>query len=603
MVQSSSQLRPATRALFLGQSRLGARLVAGLLGAFALLATAVPAYASDNGADMNVLKVSGHKDDILGVQSTQAWKQWEWTAGLWFDYIHGALAAEDPARNRLAGLVKDQVFADAFGSVGVTDWLSIAVHVPVLLYGSGDTLPSSTGMTTLTGAGLGDIRLGARWSIIGGKRDGFGLALAGDLSLPTATSDKFAGTVGVAGTPTLVADYAKHGWLASVNAGFHLRKTQFLAGHELGNELLIKAGLAAPVSCGKFYVLGTLEGRTNPTSFFSSRYDDGLDGAIGLRAHVSDFAITAAGAGGFLNGAGSPIFRGSLALQYWPAKSAAEKCEKDAEPIVAAPIDTDHDGIADVDDKCPTEAGLAEKQGCPNRDKDGDGILDADDACVDVPGVASAKGCPDKDGDGVRDSDDACIDVPGKASAKGCPDEDGDSVMDAKDRCPKDAGLVALEGCPDQDGDQIADIDDKCPDRRGKKENGGCPDVAAKAVVTKEKIEILEVVHFDTGKSTIQKTSDALLKEVATLFAENLDIKKVRIEGHTDNAGKEDDNLKLSQGRADAVKARLVSLGIDAGRLDSKGFGPSKPIADNKTKAGKAKNRRVEFVIVERKLD
>ena len=551
--------------------------VAALLTTSAL---ALPAYAAEAGADMNVLKVSGHKDDILGVQSTQAWKQWEWTAGIWLDYIHGALAVEDSARNRVVALVKDQAFADLFGSVGLTDWLSLAVHVPVLVYSGGEALNTVNGPAQLSGAGLGDIRVGARLRILGGKRDGFGLALAGDLSLPTASADKYAGASGLTGTPVLVADYAKRGWLVALNAGALLRKNQTVGGYDMGNDLLLKAGLTAPISCGNFYVLGTLESRSAFSNLFASRYDDGLDGSVGVRAHVSDFAITAAGAGGFLNGAGSPVFRGSLALQYWPSKLAKEQCEAPVvaapEPApVAAPSDRDGDGIVDADDKCPDEAGLADKQGCPVRDKDGDGIADADDACVDVAGVASAKGCPDAD---------------------------KDSVKDDADRCPKEPGLVSLAGCPDTDGDQIADLDDKCPDKRGKKENNGCPDAAAKAVVTKEKIEILEVVFFDTAKSTIQKKSDPLLKEVAQLFKDNLDIRKVRVEGHTDNAGKEEANIKLSQERADAVKARLISLGIDAGRLESKGFGPTRPVADNKTKEGKAKNRRVEFVIVDRQV-
>lgn len=538
--------------------------------------TASSAQAADRGADMNVLKTSGHVEDVLGVQSARRWKAWEWTAGLWIDHVRGALNAEDASGTRLAAVVKAATYGDVFGSVGVTDWLSLAVHIPVLLQSSGDTLTSSAGTPTVSGAGMGDIRLGARWGIFGGQKDGFGLALAGDLSLPTATADKFAGTVGVSGTPTLVVDWAKSGWLASINGGLRLRQTVQVAGSDLGNEILLKAGLAAPIVCGKVYALGTLEGRTQTSAPFDSPHTDGLDGSAGLRAHIGDVALTAAAAGGFLNGAGSPAFRGTLALQYWPAKAAAARCVVELPPPPPPPpppADTDGDGLLDRDDKCPTVPGVAAYQGCPVPDRDKDGIADSEDVCPDEPGVKSAHGCPDKD---------------------------GDTLTDAKDRCPNEAGPVALKGCPDTDGDQIVDIDDKCPEVRGKESNGGCPEAEAKAVVTKDKIEILDVVNFDTGKSTISATSAGLLKEIAAVFRDNTDITKVRVEGHTDNAGDEDSNMKLSQDRAEAVVARLVSLGIDAKRLEPRGYGQSVPVADNGTKEGMAKNRRVAFIIVER---
>ena len=79
------------------------------------------------------------------------------------------------------------------------------------------------------------------------------------------------------------------------------------------------------------------------------------------------------------------------------------------------------------------------------------------------------------------------------------------------------------------------------------------------------------------------------------------ELTKIRIEGHTDTTGKREKNLKLSDGRAKSVMAYLASKGIDEGRLVAKGFGQEKPLADNKTEEGRAKNRRVEIHIVERK--
>jgi outer membrane protein OmpA-like peptidoglycan-associated protein len=78
----------------------------------------------------------------------------------------------------------------------------------------------------------------------------------------------------------------------------------------------------------------------------------------------------------------------------------------------------------------------------------------------------------------------------------------------------------------------------------------------------------------------------------------NPQIAKVRVEGHTDSVGSDETNLTLSQGRAESVMKYLTDKGVDASRLEAKGFGESKPLADNKTEEGRAKNRRVEFVIV-----
>ncbi|MBL7686262.1 MAG: OmpA family protein [Deltaproteobacteria bacterium] len=123
--------------------------------------------------------------------------------------------------------------------------------------------------------------------------------------------------------------------------------------------------------------------------------------------------------------------------------------------------------------------------------------------------------------------------------------------------------------------------------------------VARAPKVESKKIAIDQMVHFDFNKSTIKKDSYAILDDVASVLQKNPNIKKVRVEGHTDSIGSEGYNMKLSQKRADAVKQYLVSKGISATRLESAGYGKARPIAPNTTEEGRAKNRRTEFNVVE----
>lgn len=127
------------------------------------------------------------------------------------------------------------------------------------------------------------------------------------------------------------------------------------------------------------------------------------------------------------------------------------------------------------------------------------------------------------------------------------------------------------------------------------------PPAPAKAEVKGERIELKEMIEFRTGSAEILSASDAVLDEVVKIMTEHAEIKKIRIEGHTDSEGRRESNRKLSDERAASVRTYLEKKGIDAGRLASKGFGQDKPIADNKTEEGRAQNRRVEIHIVERK--
>jgi OmpA-OmpF porin, OOP family len=231
-------------------------------------------------------------------------------------------------------------------------------------------------------------------------------------------------------------------------------------------------------------------------------------------------------------------------------------------------------------------------------DKDGDGILDADDKCPDIAGLAALQGCADKDGDGIADGEDACPDVAGLAKYKGCPipDTDADGINDEIDKCPSLKGVARYQGCPipDTDNDGINDEDDKCPNRAGTASNQGCPEI------TKEVLEKINFaaknVFFATGSYKLLPKSFKSLDEVASIMKSD-DLLQIQIDGHTDAQGDDAKNMALSQNRAKAVKDYLVSKGVPEARTGSTGYGETKPVADNKTAAGRAKNRRVEMAV------
>jgi len=276
-------------------------------------------------------------------------------------------------------------------------------------------------------------------------------------------------------------------------------------------------------------------------------------------------------------------------------------------------FDSDGDGVVDSKDMCPdTPAGIkVDEFGCPF-DSDNDKVPDYLDQCPGTPQGAPVdkKGCPlDSDGDGVPDYTDLCPNTsPGVAVDEyGCPfDSDGDGVPDYLDQCPDTPYEVDVDkyGCPvDEDLDGVPDYLDQCPGTLPgvQVDEKGCEIVIAPPPtgVNLDKLVLSSETSFEFNSAQLKPVA---YPELDKLLAEmkKYPMSRWKIEGHTDNVGSEDGNVKMSKMRAESVLNYFVSRGIPQGRFEVVGLGSRQPVADNNTPEGRSKNRRVEIKRVDK---
>jgi outer membrane protein OmpA-like peptidoglycan-associated protein len=586
---------------------------------------------------------------VIDVESGAVTPHLGWNATLWGAYALDPLVVYR-GNERLGAFVGHRVGSDIVFSLGLFDWIELAADLPVIVYQASDPGSLGDAAPAISAFGLGDVRLAPKIRLLRASEQLVDLAIIPALGAPTGTpaNESFTGEGQFTFLPELAVsrrfdDGVLAGLVVAGNALARIRpEEKALLGTPFGHEFVGRLGvgyrlherLDVPLRIDLSSSLGT-----PLLAPFSTGDVTGAELMAALTADVLRLpAVAGAGDGlvvqafgggafGLAGGAGTPAARAFIGLR-------AEK---------PADIDLDDDFVADKDDQCPGEAedkdghddsdgcpdpdndgdgvvdgvdvcrdvaedddGFEDDDGCPDPDNDGDAILDADDTCPKEAGPKENAGCPwpDADNDGTLDKDDRCPSVPGVAALGGCPDQDGDGVTDLEDACPALAGpKTPYDGCPDTDGDGFTDDKDKCPTEAETVNNvdddDGCPDQGKVLVsLQSDKIEILDKVFFDSGKATIQSKSFALLDQVVTVLRTHRELKKVRVEGHTDDAGPDDKNLALSQARADAVRAYLVERGIAAERLEAIGYGSTRPAAAGKGSKAREANRRVEFVIV-----
>jgi OOP family OmpA-OmpF porin len=614
----------------------------GLIG----LILALPARARAEGFALDRYQPTPAGDWFLSVPHPWYSRTRFFAGGLTLDYSHNPLLGGfyENGFHQTAAIVEHQLVGHLDVAASFLDRIQVSFSLPVVLVEHGTT---AFGVSPLADGAVGDPRLGVMVRLWGQPDRAVSFHLGGYLFIPVGSDDKHAGDSTVRGLPqAIVAGLVRHHLRYSGVVGVYIRRQATLGfgpASTAASELQLAGAVAWTDRDQRWQVGPEVNFATDIDGpRVGKKYGTSLELLLGAQLHVAKTILIGAGAGtGLASMIGTPDARVLLRLAYAPVRTPKKPRDSDGDgvaddvdacPNAAGPPtmsrgsngcpDRDHDGVPDAQDECPN-AGPGSvpdpaHPGCP-RDSDHDGVPDAEDQCPGDPtrgqADASRPGCPrDSDHDGVPDAEDAC---PGEApgahpdlARAGCPqaDSDHDGVPDAEDACPGDAPGAHADpkrpGCPidDADHDGVPDAEDACPKDPGvgnsDPRSNGCPQLSS---LLPGDVLRLHSVHFETNKWTLLPESNPILDEVTKLLQEHKEIGEVIIEGHADDRGSPQWNLRLSRHRAQAVVDYLIKKGVRAGRLRAVGLGDTKPLDSERNDEARAKNRRVEVHIPETK--
>ncbi len=593
----------------------------------ALLCGAALAQGVAGGAlpsiDAQLFRPSVDASTLLGTDDSYVPDELTGTGRLLLQWAHQPLVYY-PDQGDPIDLVGDLYQLDVLGAVAYKR-LRLGVDLPVVLRSLGDASDPETG--------VGDLNLDLKGRLLDRRTHAVGLALGSRFSLPTASTLAPLGADGVGWSVHGILDAQLGDALVALNLGTVGTPTVELENLTWDDHLYARLGgsYAITPSVG----LGAELGAHAPYADFGNADAMPAEALLGgwLRPSGGDWVLRLAGGSGITGGVGAPKARVLLALAY--------------EPPVAGP-DRDLDGIVDAGDRCPDVPedldAWEDADGCPEPTRVTVAVVDQLDIPIDGASVhISGAGVVREGAAGMK----VDLEAGSYTVVVRAPDFDArETIITIPAGAPYDA-LVRLDVVPqeglvavrvrDADGEPVdgaVSFGDRIPEVTHKGSvHGSLPsgdwelrveaqgyqalrqvvtvhggeEVVVVAVMhpilvqlTRERIEINDSVYFETARAAIKAASFPLLDQIAALLEEHPEVRRIRIEGHTDSRGDDAYNLKLSQERAAAVRTYLVEHGVAAKRLSSVGFGETKPLDPREVEEAWSQNRRVDFWVEER---
>jgi outer membrane protein OmpA-like peptidoglycan-associated protein len=593
------------------QAERGAVLTAMAL---ALAPWLVQGEARAQAVDAIHFRPTGMPHGMVNVEGSATQPQGSVAATAYFSYATQPLLLVSGATGMLPEMGRAGVLSQALMNVAVTvglgDMLALGLDVPVMLYqdlgdlatqrrirgeamsmtgGASQSLGGAAATDPLSspqGAGVGDLRLLLKMRLLDNTQRGLGFALLPMVTVPSGDGMSYLGWGKVAFEGRAVLDYRfGNGVLLSANAALYVRETTRFLNLNLGNEFRYGGGMYWPVS-ERLSLLAEIFGRvgwTGPGDETSATSEAApAEGLVGVRYRHDQGVTVQAGAGlGLGHGYGAPSSRVFLSFGYTPALGEGQARQ------VAAPVEGPAQG-----GKAPVQAPVLGEGGKGDKEM--------------LAAAAPAK--TDRDGDGVTDEMDRCPDRAGLRENMGCPDrdEDGDGVVDRLDQCPSVAGTREAGGCPLREGISPAQDAAQGGAQPQPAAPGAAPGAAQSplggelAQLRGWRFEMREPISFTLATATFTGRSEEVLREVAQVLKARPEIRLVRIEGHVDEPNNSAPRARaLSRERAEAVKRKLVELGVSAGRLETQGYGYSRLLDRSETPEARLRNNRIEIVVLD----
>jgi uncharacterized repeat protein (TIGR01451 family) len=554
--------------------------------------------------DAEIFRPTTDPSDYVTVYDSDTLPRGNFFLGIYGDYARNPIEVEfQNSGNLFSRVVKNQGTLQLMGSIGVLDRFELGVRVPGYIQDRADVSLTGNNLEGMT-AKLGDVVVNGKISLFQREDLGFGLAVLPEVILPTGNRLDFAGTGKLGGGGLLIADYYPTESLRfSLNGGGYIRD-KIGAGplydkdDDVNDQIRYGGGVAYDFN---ERLTGIVEayGATSTKKPFDDEIKTPADAIGALRFHMEKIDITLGGGAGLTRGQGSPDFR--IFLGVTPPKPRRKVKEKPSGIDLSqsrktyALEDRNGDGRPSPGDVLVYTVSIV------NTGTDPVTNLVVDDAIpahtVYVPGSLAINGRPMSDAPGDDDAEYMAAPVPAiRARAAQLGSVPGENHVDVTFKATIDTEITVPTPIVNQ-ALVAADNTPQFPLPAAQTMVFPTVPQHEHVIVGPEKIELTEEIHFEFNKAVIQPESFPILKELGQVLKEYPDL-RIRVEGNTDSVGSEEYNRKLSDRRALAVRDFLVGLGIAKERMQWTGRGETNPIASNDTTAGRAMNRRTEFIVL-----